>query len=77
MFGKGADTINGFYKIEDVAVRLDVSKATACRVIKKIKERYGLSDDDLPIKACIPIVLFNDYYDFSDKLKKSRKEDTK
>lgn len=68
-----------FYRIEDLMKLLNVSRSTASRKLHEIMDYYGLNNDPrLPTQSCIPVSLFNDYYDFSDKLKNgARKENTK
>lgn len=64
-----------FYRINDLMKLLHVSRSTASRKIHEIIDYYGLTNDPrLPIGACVPVELFNDYYDFSDKLKKGKQE---
>ncbi|RHN00857.1 hypothetical protein [Dielma fastidiosa] len=62
-----------FYRIKDLQYILGVSKSRAAEIIKRIQKYYELDENKLPTKASIPVTLFNDYYDFSDKLKKGKK----
>lgn len=62
-----------FYRIEDLMYMLNVSRSTASRRLHEIIDYYGLNNDPrLPTLSSIPVSLFNDYYDFSDKLKKQK-----
>lgn len=64
-----------FYRIEDLMQLLSVSRSTASRKLHEIIDYYGINNDPrLPTPSCLPVSLFNDYYDFSDKLNRKEKD---
>ena len=49
-------------RVKDVSEQLNVSKATATRLIKRVVDAYKLDPSRMPIKGSVPAKIFIEFY---------------
>ena len=49
-------------RVKQIAKELDVSKSTACRLVKQVIEHYGFDPKRMPVEGSCPEWAFNEYF---------------
>ena len=56
-------------RVKQIATELEVSKSTACRLVKQVNNHFGIDPKRMPVEGSCPEWAFNEYYQL-DKGKK-------
>lgn len=49
-------------RVKQIAEELDVSKSTACRMVKQVNDFFGIDPKRLPVEGSCPEWAFNEYF---------------
>ena len=49
-------------RVKTIAKELEVSKSTACRLVKEVNKHYGIDPKRMPVEGSCPEWAFNEYY---------------
>ena len=49
-------------RVKTIAKELDVSKSTACRLVKEVNKHYGIDPKRMPVEGSCPEWAFNEYF---------------
>ena len=52
-----------------IAKELEVSKSTACRLVKQVNEHFGIDPKRMPVEGSCPEWAFNEYYQLNKEKK--------
>lgn len=66
---KKEESMEKILRVKQIAKELDISKSTACRLVKQVNDHYGIDPKRMPIEGSCPEWAFNEYF----QLEKGRK----
>lgn len=49
-------------RVKTIAKELEVSKSTACRLVKEVNEHFGIDPKRMPVEGSCPEWAFNEYF---------------
>ena len=49
-------------RVKQIAKELNISKSTACRLVKQVNDHYGIDPKRMPIEGSCPEWAFNEYF---------------
>jgi len=49
-------------RVKQIARELNISKSTACRLVKQVNEHYGIDPKRMPVEGSCPEWAFNEYF---------------
>lgn len=68
-YGKHHDMVNNkeesmekILRVKQIASELNISKSTACRLVKQVNEHYGIDPKRMPVEGSCPEWAFNEYF---------------
>ena len=62
MVNNKEESMERILRVKQIARELNVSKSTACRLVKQVNEHYGIDPKRMPVEGSCPEWAFNEYF---------------
>ncbi|MBQ6216110.1 MAG: helix-turn-helix domain-containing protein [Erysipelotrichaceae bacterium] len=56
------ESMEKILRVKQIAKELNISKSTACRLVKQVNEHYGIDPKRMPVEGSCPEWAFNEYF---------------